>query len=401
MGEMRIKNRSVDFNKVLYTITLVLILLRKYSISMFGDGTIPTSILSGLFYGSILLLFIQFIIRKKHNTTELMLFFIACILYLFTREGSILTIILLSISIIDINDDYVVKSYMIITSIFIICSVLFGTFAPDYVRASETHYRVIGSDYVARQTFGFGNPNSTFLFILPLYAGYIYFRFDKYNIYDRLILLVTTLFIYNRTMSRTGVITIIGILLIVEFLRAIDFSKYKFMARLFKLSPLILLIISLIISIPFANNALLNSVLASRPRYWNKYIVTQGNLFTLFGNSYPPDMKTANPLDSSYIYMLAILGVVSLVVFTYILYKGLEIFINKNEKKYLVIVMMFIIYAFAENILLEIGYNFTIILLVKHIIINNTDYFTKKEFIKKIKNRDFNIKNKFRRLKKC
>ena len=112
-------------------------------------------------------------------------------------------------------------------------------------------------------------------------------------------------------------------------------------------------------------------------------------------------MKTANPLDSSYIYMLAILGVVSLVVFTYILYKGLEIFINKNEKKYLVIVMMFIIYAFAENILLEIGYNFTIILLVKHIIINNTDYFTKKEFIKKIKNRDFNIKNKFRRLKKC
>ena len=202
-------------------------------------------------------------------------------------------------------------------------------------------------------------------------------------------------------MSRTGVITIIGILLIVEFLRVIDFKKYKFMAKVFKLSPLILLVVSLIIAIPFANNSILNSVLASRPRYWNKYLVTYGNLFTLFGNSYPPDMKINNPLDSSYIYILAILGVVSLIVFIYILYKGLDIFINKNEKKYLVIVMMFVIYAFAENILLEIGYNFTIILLVKHIIIDNTDYFTKKEFLKKIRNREFSIKNRNRRLKKC
>lgn len=401
MGECRFKDKSIDINKVLYTVTLVLILLRKYSISMFGDGTIPSSILSGLFYGSILLLFIQFIIRKKHNTTELMLFFIACILYLFTREGSILTIILLSISIIDINDDYVVKSYMIITSIFIISSILFGTFAPDYVRASETHYRVIGSDYVARQTFGFGNPNSTFLFILPIYAGYIYFRFDKYNVYDRIVLLLTTLFIYSRTMSRTGVITIIAILLMVEILRVLDFNKYKIMAKLFKLSPLILLIISLIISILFANNPALNSVLASRPRYWNKYIVTEGNLFTLFGNSYSPDMKLMNPLDSSYIYILAMLGIVSLVIFIGLLYKGISIFIEKNEKKYLVIVMMFVIYAFAENILLEIGYNFTIILLVKHIIIDNTDYFTKKEFLKNIRNREFSIKNRNRRLKKC
>ena len=173
------------------------------------------------------------------------------------------------------------------------------------------------------------------------------------------------------------------------------------MAKVFKLSPLILLVVSLIIAIPFANNSILNSVLASRPRYWNKYLVTYGNLFTLFGNSYPPDMKINNPLDSSYIYILAILGVVSLIVFIYILYKGLDIFINKNEKKYLVIVMMFVIYAFAENILLEIGYNFTIILLVKHIIIDNTDYFTKKEFLKKIRNREFSIKNRNRRLKKC
>lgn len=399
MSEIKISNKNIDINRILYTFTLILILLRKYTISMFAEGIVPNIVLSGLFYASIGLLFIQFFIRKKHNLIEIGLFFISCILYVFTREGSILTIILLSISIIDIDDDYVVKSYIITTCVFIVMAILFGTFATDFVQVTDTHYRLVGAEYIERQTFGFGNPNSTFLFILPIYAGYIYFRFDKYNIYDRMILLVTTLFIYSKTMSRTGVMTILGVLIIVEILRIVDLNKHKFIAYLFKISPIILLFISLIISIVFAKNYILNSVLASRPKHWNAYLITEGNLLTLFGNSYQADMKTIHPLDNSYVYILAMLGVISIIVFLCILYKGLDIFIKNNEKKYLVIVMMFIVYAFAENILLEVGYNFTILLLVKHIIINNTNYFTVKELLIKIKKREFSMKN--RRLKKC
>lgn len=401
MSLTKLKEKSIDFNKILYTITLVLILLRKYTISMLNEGTVPSIVLSLLFYASIALLFIQFLLRKKHNATELGLLLVACVLYVFTREGSILTIILLSISIIDIDDEYVVKSYIVTTCIFMVIAVLFGTFLPDFAQTMNAHYRTVGSDYVERQTFGFGNPNSTFLFMLPIYSGYIYLRFKKYNIYDMIILLLVTLFIYSKTMSRTGLMTIIGVLLVVEILRFVDLKKHKIIANLFRLSPVILLMLSLIISIMFANNPTLNSILASRPRHWNSYLVTDGSLFTLFGNSYPPDMREIHPLDNSYIYILSMLGVVSLIFFISILCKGIDIFIKKDEKKYLSIVMIFVVYAFAENILLEVGYNFTIFILVKHIIMNNSKYFTIKDILNMIKNGEFSIKNRNRRLKKC
>ena len=80
-----------------------------------------------------------------------------------------------------------------------------------------------------------------------------------------------------------------------------------------------------------------------------------------------------------------------------ILCKGIDIFIKKDEKKYLSIVMIFVVYAFAENILLEVGYNFTIFILVKHIIMNNSKYFTIKDILNMIKNGEFSIKNRNRR----
>lgn len=397
----KIKNIEIDSNKlskVLYTITLILILLRKYTISMFRDGLVPNIILTILFYSSILLLFIQFIIRKKHNIIEIVLFLISSFLYILTKDGSILVIILMSIAILDIEDKYVVKSYLISTCIFITLSIILGTFATDLTQTINMHYRLVGSEYVPRQTFGFGNPNTTFLFILPIYASYIYLRFDEYNIYDRLCLLITTFFIYSKTMSRTGMMTIIAVLIIVEILKFIDLKKHKVIANIFRMAPILLLALSILIGTSFASNNALNSVLSSRPRHWNAYLIKSGNLLTLFGNSYDSNMKIVHPLDSSYIYILATLGIVSTLLMMYILYNGIDLFIKSDEKKYLAIVIIFIICGFAENIMFEVGYNFTIILLGKYVILKDQNYYSKLEILKIMPK---SILNKFRRKKLC
>lgn len=384
------KNKSNLIYVGLYTLTLFIILLRKYSISILKKEMVPASITSVLFYSSIALLFLQFIIRKKHNITELLIFVSACVLYILTREGSILVLILLAISVRDIDDKYVVKSYMVLNLLFIFACMLIGNLMPYIAQVPEVHYRVIEGAYVARETFGFTNPNSIFLFVLPVYAGYIYLRFDKYDVFDRIILIVTTFYIYNKTMSRTGFATLLGSLLFLEILIKIDFKKSKIIANIIKLVPVILLISSMLIGTLLSEVPFINKLLASRPQHWNVYLSQEGNVLSLFGRVFSESTRAAHPLDSSYIYILAFLGVVSLVFFMYLIYKGLEIFIEKNDKKNIAIVMIFLIYALAENILLEAGYNFTIVLLIKHVINKNKNNFTIKEAFAM-------LKNKFRR----
>lgn len=371
-------------SKILFTITVFIILLRKYMISILREDLGIDKITSLLFFTSIGLLFLQFLIKKKYNFRELAILLTSCLLYLFTKEGSILVIILLSISIIDIDDKYVVKVYMLLTTIFVIGCVLIGNLRPDISQVPEIHYRFINGQYIARETFGFANPNSVFLFSLPIFAGYIFLRFDKYNIWDRLIIVGTTIYIYKNTMSRTGFFTMILALIIVEILKFIDLNKYPISKKIIRLIPIIFLVLSIIVGTLFKNNTFLNKALASRPSHWNSYLFGEGSLLTLFGNKFSPDMKILHPLDSSYIYIISILGITSLVFFMYLLYKGLDIFIKNNKKIYIVIVIIFLVYSFAENILLEAGYNFTIVLLIKHIIIDDKNNFTINDILKAI-----------------
>jgi hypothetical protein len=376
-------NQNLIINKGLYTLTLFIILLRKYMITILKADSAALKIVPILFYGSIILLFIQFIIRKDHNKTEVILFLISCALYVFTREGSILVLILLAISIRDIEDKYVVKSYFLISLAFIIVCMTMSNFLPFVTQVEESHYRLVRGAYVIRETFGFGNPNSVFLFSLPIYAAYIFLRFDNYNKYDRILLIVMTVYIYLQTMSRTGALTIIGALIFVDILRAVDLKKYPIISFGIKILPVLFLLLSIVVGTILSNFTIFNKILASRPLHWHAYLVEFGSMFTLFGNKYDEMVTVAHPLDSSYIYILALLGIVTLVFFLFLIYRGLSIFIENGQKKYIAVVMIFLIYAFAENILLEVGYNFTIILLIKYVINNDNGKFTFKEMLKR------------------
>lgn len=358
-------------NRFLFSFTLFIILLRRYIVFNLEQTPIFTKSAVILFYLSVILLILQFLIIREHNITEITIFLVSCVLYVFTKEGAILVLILLSISIKNIDDEYVVKNYLIMNAIFLIIVVLIGNYLPDMIKISEVHYRLKDGIYIERNCFGLHNPNLAFLFSIGIYAAYIFLRFDKYNLTDRIILLLGTFFIYKVTLSRTGFITMLAGLVFVEIVTRIDLKKYRSVAFLIKSLPIILWGGSVAIGVLFSKNEFMNVLLASRPKYWNMYLIQEGNFLNLFGNSYSLEMKLQNPLDNSYVYLTVMLGILSVVFFMILLYKGLDILIKQNASKYVAVVVMLLVYTFAENILFEAGFNFTIILLIKCIILDN------------------------------
>ncbi len=363
--------KKFDMRKMAFTLALTLIIVRKYMISFIDPEIDVNSIKSILFYGSIGILGLLFIFDNRKSISELLLVFACGILYILNREGAILLIVLLAVAAKRIDDKYIVKNYLIISVLFLIAAILIFNLFPWLEGNQEVHYRYIEKidSLVPRMDYGLGNPNSVFYHMLTIYGAYIFLRFKNYNLVDRIILFGSVFFIYKTTYSRTGFITVLAGLIVVEIIRLVDIKRIKSLSILAKTSPIILTITSVILGIGFYNNKAVNRLLASRPKYWNVYLSQEGSFLKPFGNHYDAIIKSASPLDSSYVYIISILGLVACILFMYILYKGIGSFIEKDKKAYLVVVAIFLMYSFAENLLLEASFSFGMVLLMKEFIL--------------------------------
>lgn len=366
-------SKKIDLQKIFISISLTFIILRRYLISFVNPDVDINSLKSILFYSSILILVLFFILEKNKNITEILLVGICGLLYVINREGAILLIVLLAVASKHIDDNYIVKNYLLISVILLVASIALFNIFPGLESNQEVHYRYIKKtdSLVPRLDYGLGNPNAAFYHMITIYGAYIFLRFKKYNKWDRLILFGSSIFVYLNTYSRTGFFTILAGLILVEIVRLIDIKKVKILEILIKISPIILTILSLILGIIFNKNYALNRFLASRPKYWHVYLMEEGSFFRLFGNKYSYIVKSSNPLDNSYVYIISMLGVVSFILFAYLMYKGMQSLIQKNKKQHLVVVLMFLVYSFAENLLLEAAFSFGVVLLIKEIIIND------------------------------
>jgi len=368
--------KKIDVNKIAFTLALTLIIVRKYMISFIDPNIDISSVKSILFYGAIGILGLIFILNNKKSMTEILLVFTCGVMYILNREGAILLIVLLATASKKIDDKYIVKNYLFISAVFLISVILIFNLFPWLETNQEVHYRYIEStdSLVPRMDYGLGNPNAVFYHMITIYSAYIFLRFKNYNLIDRIILFGSVFFIYKTTYSRTGLITIISGLIVVEIIRMVNIKKFKSLSILAKTSPIILTIVSVILGIGFYNNNSINRLLASRPKYWHIYLSQEGNFLKPFGNRYDALVKSVNPLDNSYVYIISILGLVSFILFMYILYKGIGSFIEKDKKTHLVVLAMFLIYSFAENLLLEAAFSFGIVLVIKEfILIDNSE----------------------------
>ena len=69
----------------------------------------------------------------------------------------------------------------------------------------------------------------------------------------------------------------------------------------------------------------------------------------------------------------------------YLLYKGIGGFIEDNKKEYLIITVIFLIYSFAENLLLEASLSFAMVLLIKDFVLRDKREIDIYKFIRRQK----------------
>lgn len=365
---MIIDNIKTKYPKIVYLLlsALIFILIAKsylffvYVVNF--NGEIPNNINFVCVWGFRLFL-ISLILFIKWDFSEILLLIIGLVITFLTRNSLFLAFFVMGVYCRNnkISNEYLVKNYLFITAIFFLGMILLNAFniLPNGV---DVHYR---GDSI-RNDFGFGNPNSPFLAALPLYAGYIYLRFDKYDIYDRILLLIASFVIYFQTYSRTGLITILAILLFIEIVKRVDIRKNKFATSILTLLPLLITALSFFTA-KFLNNNFFNEILSHRPESWDIYIKN----IKLFRNPHYYTLRETYPLDNSYIFSFVLYGVIFtillLALYTYYMRKNLL----ENNAKIIAICSIFLIYSFGENILFNIGLNFTLILAISSVSFRN------------------------------
>lgn len=360
-------------NKVIFLIALFCIIFRR-QIIIFIDKDVQRGIINSLLlYGALGIFLLQFLLNKNRSKTGLYLLGISGLLFLFTRDGAVLTLVLMALSIETINSRFVVKSFFTMHALLFVGGMLLSIFLPDIAHRPEMHYRLVDGYNYVRYSFGTGNPNSVFLALLPVYTGYIYLRFEKYNLWDRLFIIASVLVVYSGTNSRTGLLSIVGGLVVVEILKKVDLNKSKLFKNTVIYSPLIITVVSVLSALFLHKNKLAIKLLSSRTMYWHMYIKEYGSMFNLFGNYYSPEFKTVNPVDNSYIYIIAILGMVTMILLVIVSCKGLYEYSKRDMKKNIVCVLVFFIFAFGENMLIDAALNFALVILVKDVIVFNSE----------------------------
>ena len=191
-------SKKIDIRKIAFTFILLLIITRKYLISFVNPNIDIGLVKSLLFYGSIAGLLVLFITDSKKTISEIILVGMCFLLYLINREGAILLIVLLAVASKNIDDRYIVKNYLVITAIFLVGALIIFNVFPWLEYNQEVHYRYMKKidDLVVRMDYGLGNPNAIFYNMVTIYSAYIFLRFKKYNLIDRIILFGSVFFIY-------------------------------------------------------------------------------------------------------------------------------------------------------------------------------------------------------------
>lgn len=355
-----VKNKNKYIVHLLLTLLIFVLICKSYFYFIYAvnlKSCIPNN-LNFLFIWTFRIFLLSLILFINWNIYDILFFIIGLLISIFTDNSNILAFFVIGVYCRNnnISNNYLVKNYLFITFIFFLSMILLNMF--EIIPNGQLHYR----GNIPRNDFGFGNPNSPFLACLPLYAGYIYLRFNEYDKYDRILLLTVSLIIYSQTYSRTGLITIFIILLFIEFLKRAHIGKNKILLYSIILLPTLIALFSFFTAI-FLNNDFFNKILSDRPQAWNAYIQN----IKILGNSNYYTIRNNYPLDNSYLYSFVLYGILFTIcligIYNYYLYKN----VIDNNGKILAICSIFLIYSFGENILLNINLNFTLILVLSSI----------------------------------
>ncbi len=212
---------------------------------------------------------------------------------------------------------------------------------------SHNSTRIEDGITITRYSLGFTGTNAVYLSLVPIILSFL-IKFKDTIVKNKKIILLVILFIiiqvvYELTLSRTGYITSMAMLIFIAFPILL---KNKFSEFFFKYAPLFFLAFSIILALTFGNDYenIVNKTLSNRAVFWNNQI-TNGTLGIFYQAP-----TVGMPVDNIYLTTLYSYGIISF-LFTTTLHIMTFKLLKKNYYIYLAIVIFSIYGIFENNIL--------------------------------------------------
>ena len=314
------------------------------------------NILNGL-SNTILLIFICMVIisviRKRFisnvDINKLVLAMIlAVIQFLFLHDIDILIMILIAITFSKTsNAIYKISKYFCIS----IIAIFLVTIVLNKLGILDSYMMIRrNSDGIVRMrdSFGFSHPNCLYLYYFLTILSIYYIAKNK-KVFS-IITLISSIVMYNVTLSRTGFICTIFFLILIWFYpKKIKINKYLFLGGT---------ILTLLIAILYGKetNNTINQLLSNRPIFYYYYIDNE-LIFNLIGNN----IVSKVPLDNMYLGIIITSGwIIYLFYLVLYVYTGEKI---EEDRKLTNIYIITMIYGCFETHSLNIGINFLMLII--------------------------------------
>ncbi|MFV0557790.1 MAG: hypothetical protein ACK5MW_04030 [Enterococcus sp.] len=343
MGKALYRNKTIPvlFASLVYLFSLLA-----------GIGVISVEFSSLLLAGVISVMFLLIAIVEEVYWLDLWLIFFNLLIVILTGQLNLIfpSLLLMSNRIIakfNYNSQTIKKILLIITTIFAIIVLLYLLIGFNQ-RADIEMWRI--DELISRKALGFVHPNVcmlSYLAICLFYLVYLFFTYKEKPKRNRQLLLVlllvgSTIWLYQQTLSRTtAIIVIIG--MISYLIRGQKIMKDNvFLYRVMSCFPIILFILSLfVLWLPI--NDVVDELLSGRVTLYKSFFQNSG--FTLLGNS---QLETAM-FDNSYLQMILTKGIVYSVFFLINMYIILSRGKNKSELLSILLMMVLAI-GFTETV---------------------------------------------------
>lgn len=347
MNKSRVKN-------IFAILILILAIIKLYSVFFGIDSYSKYIMFISIFLSTILI----FYSRKSYKFFHYFLLMISAMQFIISKNVSMFYTIYLCLAFIEIDFKMLAKFFLIANSLLFAIYLtfnLFGYYPTEYLDG--------------RNDFGFGNPNTAFICMFLVWVSYFYFIYNSRKKLDYFVLFFLVFITYTQTETRTGLLAAFSTLVCYFILIKVDVRK-KHIAMLFAMVPIIATIISVILALFLFDNYLINSILSSRPLYWNAYLLHNTHGLNLFG--YPANIRDLlftirTPLDSGYIWTMYSQGVISYFIFLLALSISIYTMCKKNKKAEILLIFGILVYCFAESIMLDISTNVCLILMIQNI----------------------------------
>ena len=370
------KNK-IKVKEMFFFIGLLCIIITSFMrctrIFKFSDGIIDQIMLQGYIF-----LIISILLKKENIKLYFMymvIFIIAFIAYINSKQSLLLTMCILIISSKGIPIKKIVRFTYYISSFVLMIHI--GLYIIEYFLDKVSLSFVLRENGLVRHCFLFNHPNTFSSYFTWTVLMRIYLKYNNINYVDYLRLIVYSIFLYYFPNSKTSAIILFLSMILILCTKKIHNIENKIIWKIIKNLTVICFIFS-ILTIVFYNSGVVNNIdklFTGRIRLaratYEYYDITLLGQYIPFGQEleYMPEFGLNGlTLDSVYFCLIFCYGIIPTV---YVIYLTNKTNRNKKDVRDVVFIAVLSIFGLTESFILNPAFGFPLYFLRENIKLKN------------------------------